>query len=128
MAGCGACTAFEEDIFSLLVTDTEILSKMNLDEVTFGRDRHSNFVLETQYPDFNVTYAPYLWLSAPYDESTGYHLKLATMNDPNLNKRHNGAEFAFRRDTTYGDAKSWLLSQAALFAPANFKLKRSSRY
>lgn len=118
MIGCGACNQFQREIFDRLVKDPEILQAVNVDEVIFGRDEHGNvYDLLEDYPDFasKVRYAPFLWLSQPYDEMTGYHLRPETMNNPTMNLRLNGQEFSYRRDTTYEGLKKWILTNAGQY-------------
>lgn len=113
MINCPACEHFNDMFFDQLINDTEVRRVVNLDQVTFGRKGDNDYTLETQYPDFDINYAPYLWLSAPYDEKAGYHLDTQTMFNRELNKRRNGVEFPFLRNTTYQGLKQWILENAA---------------
>lgn len=112
LIGCGACDYFDREFFQRLITDPAVTSVINIDQVTFGRDGQHEYVLQEDYPDFEINYAPYLWLSAPYDESSEYHLDPVTMHNPNLNRRQHGFEYRFSSATTYPVLKQWLLTHA----------------
>jgi hypothetical protein len=118
LLNCSACQHFEAKFFQRLIEDNEVRNAVYLDRVVFGREPDGTVLtLEEQYSDLEpkIQYAPYLWLSQPYDESTGYHLDPATRNDPALNTRLNGKEFSFRQDTTYEDVKHWILAEAGRY-------------
>jgi len=115
LLNCSACTQFENQIFNQLIQDQEVLKVVNVDQVVFGRDADgTHYDLRDEYPDFvdKVKYAPYLWLSRPYDETKGHHLNASTMNNPSVNTRLNGEAFAYRVDTTYENFKDWILNTA----------------
>jgi hypothetical protein len=115
LLNCPACEHFEAQFFQRLIADTEIRNAVNLDQVIFGRDRDGTILtLEEEYPDLatNIRYAPYLWLSQPYDETTGYHLNPSTQHNRLLNTRLNGMEFSFQQSTTYEEIKRWILEGA----------------
>lgn len=122
--GCPACEYFDREFFRLLVNDVDVLQAVNIDEVTFGRGQDYEYVLDELYPDFDVKYAPFIWLAAPYDETKGYHLNPATMRDPKLNTRLNGQEYQLTDASTYGTLKNWILENTSR---TGNKFKRSNR-
>lgn len=111
MSGCNACTQFKK-LWSRLIKDSEVKAVVNLDRIEFGFKDGVEYELESAYPDFNIEYAPYLWLAKPYDESNGHHLNPATMHDKKKNTRQNGELFGFRGNTTYSGLKKWILEHA----------------
>ena len=113
---CQACTLFEGHLFSRLLQDPVVRQAVVLEQVTFGQNSETGetYHLESEFPDFasKISYAPYLWLAKPYDESQGYHLNPSTMNNKTLNTRLQGKEYVYGPTSTYEELRNWLLTNA----------------
>jgi hypothetical protein len=128
MLGCGACDQFDTQLFIRLVKDPDILGTVNLEQVTFGHDGQTIYDLNVEFPDLadKIRYAPFLWLSHPYDEKLGYHLVEGIKDNPKLNLRLIGQEFTYRADTTYEILKGWILQTAEQYStPTTVSTTRS---
>jgi hypothetical protein len=127
MEGCGACAQFEEQMFQRLIQDPEVRTVVALERVVFGRDAQGHeYSLDSEFPDFSarVQYAPYIWLGRAYDESSGYHLNPATMNNKALNLRQDGQEYRYRVNTTYPELKNWILQGARRLSGSSYRGRR----
>lgn len=112
---CPACSSFEEQIFSRAVKDPEILQAVDLEKVEFGTDSDGKrLTLSVDFPDMDVTYGPYVYLSAPYDETTGYHLHPNTMHNPEYNRRLIGELYQYRNSSDFPSFKNWILTNARI--------------